>query len=37
MIFTISIFMPDFAGGKTILVDAYAAGRFAEWFVVQLR
>src|ERR1700761_5717258 len=27
--------MPDFAGGKTILVDAYAAARFEEWFVVQ--
>ncbi len=27
--------MPDFAGGKTILVDAYAAARFSEWFVLQ--
>ncbi|HEY4340566.1 MAG TPA: porin [Steroidobacteraceae bacterium] len=27
--------MPDFAGGKSILVDAYAAARYAEWFVVQ--
>lgn len=27
--------MPDFAGGKSILVDAYAAARFEEWFVVQ--
>jgi phosphate-selective porin OprO/OprP len=27
--------MPDFAGGKTVLVDAYAAARFTEWFVLQ--
>jgi len=27
--------MPDFGGGKSILVDAYVAGRFKPWFTVQ--
>jgi len=28
-------FMPDFANGKSILVEAYAAARLAPWFVLQ--
>jgi phosphate-selective porin OprO/OprP len=28
--------MPDFAGGKTIIVDAYAAGRFKPWATVTV-
>jgi phosphate-selective porin OprO and OprP len=28
-------FMPDFGQGKTVIVDAYVAGRFAPWFTVQ--
>ena len=27
--------MPDFGQGKSILVDAYVAGRFKPWFTVQ--
>ncbi len=27
-------FMPDFAGGKTIIVDSYVAARFRPWSVV---
>jgi len=28
-------FTPDFAGGKTIILDAYAAARIKPWFAVQ--
>ncbi len=28
-------FMPDFGQGRTIIVDAYVAGRFASWFTLQ--
>jgi phosphate-selective porin OprO/OprP len=28
-------FTPDFAGGKTVIQDAYAAARFQTWFAVQ--
>ena len=27
--------MPDFAQGKTAIVDGFIGGRFAQWFVVQ--
>lgn len=27
--------MPDFAGGKAIMLDAFVAGRFQPWLVVQ--
>ena len=27
--------MPDFAGGKTVILDAFVSGRFQPWLVVQ--
>ena len=27
--------MPDFAGGKAVILDAFVAGRFQPWLVVQ--
>ncbi|MFO1408842.1 MAG: porin [Steroidobacteraceae bacterium] len=28
-------FMPDFGGGRSVVMDAYVAARFRPWFVVQ--
>jgi phosphate-selective porin OprO and OprP len=28
-------FMPDFAGGKSVIVDAFVTGRFKPWFALQ--